>query len=243
MPTTNERFAAFLRIRDWDRCFETHESRKVKRLGWVSLPNDLIDINYRTLVDHPEGCSHFAAWVALVEIGSTCKVRGTLIESGVMLTPRHFALKSGIPESVFEAAIPRLVSIGWLEELSAPEVSAVIPGDSPGTAGGCGRKSVLHNRDITLQNNTQTHGGISESEKQRLLQAYADDTLTQEEERTLYATFTNEELADSLGGVDFDASERIEGLGERLASEIIRRRALGENIDAEAAIRNLGITV
>src|SRR5215472_10957945 len=77
-----------LRIRDWERNFETHESRKLKRLGWVGISNDLLDIRYRTL------------WIAIVEVASVCKVRGTLCDSGVMLTARHMAMKSGIPEAV-----------------------------------------------------------------------------------------------------------------------------------------------
>jgi hypothetical protein len=83
----------------------------------------------------------------------------------------------------------------------------------------------------------------SENEKQRLLQAYADDILTDEEEQILYANFTDEELADSLGGVDFTDRVLVCGrpIGEVLESEILRRRALGENIDAETAMRDLGI--
>lgn len=122
-----------LRIRNWCANFETHESRKLKRLDWVSVPNDLLDLQYRLLVDHPDGAAHFAAWIVIVEIASTCKVRGTLQEGGVSLSTRHLSLKSGLPLTLFEAAIPRLMDTGWLEEIpDAGELSAVMSGENPG---------------------------------------------------------------------------------------------------------------
>ncbi|MGB7762857.1 MAG: hypothetical protein WBL61_23690 [Bryobacteraceae bacterium] len=123
-----------LRIRNWAANFETHESRKLKRLDWVSVPNYLIDLRYRILIDHPDGAAHFGAWIAVVEIGSTCKVRGTLAEGGASLTPRHLALKSGLPCALFESVIPRLLEIEWLEEIPDGTVgSTVTPGNSSGS--------------------------------------------------------------------------------------------------------------
>jgi hypothetical protein len=130
-----------LRIRNWAANFETHESRKLKRLDWVSVPNDLQDLGYRMLIDHSDGATHFAAWIIMVEIGSTCKTRGTLMENGVSLTPRHLSLKSGLSAALFAAAIPRLLEIGWLEDIpesgrsaDAPEESPAIPADHAGGA-------------------------------------------------------------------------------------------------------------
>jgi len=121
-----------LRIRNWNANFETHESRKLKRLEWVSVPNDLLDIGYRTLIDHPNGAAHFGAWMVMIEVGSTCKIRGTLSETGVPLTERHLAMKSGLPAELFEGAIPRLLDIGRLEEIpDTPVFSPVMPGESP----------------------------------------------------------------------------------------------------------------
>ncbi|MGD0775785.1 MAG: hypothetical protein ABSC05_23465 [Candidatus Solibacter sp.] len=122
-----------LRIRNWCANFETHESRKLKRLDWVSVPKDILDLQYRLLVDHPDGAAHFAAWIVIVEIASTCKVRGTLQEGGVSLSTRHLALKSGLPLALFESAIPRLMDTGWLEEISdTGEFSTTMPGENPG---------------------------------------------------------------------------------------------------------------
>ncbi len=123
-----------LRVRDWSSNFETGESRKLVHLAWVKIPNDLTDIHYRLLIDHPEGSSHFGAWIAIVEIASRCKPRGTLCESGLALSAKHLAMKSGLPADIFVGAIPRLLSIGWLEETSSGE-SMEVPAESPDVPG------------------------------------------------------------------------------------------------------------
>src|SRR5581483_3043113 len=105
----------FLRVRNWEDNFETGESKKVGRLSWVALPNDLQDIHYRMLVNHPEGAAHFGAWVAIVEVASAARRprSGLLVDGGVALTAKHLEMKTGIPEAVFAAAIPRLLEFRW----------------------------------------------------------------------------------------------------------------------------------
>jgi hypothetical protein len=142
-----------LRVRNWCANFETHESRKLKRLDWVSVPNDLLDLQYRILVDHPDGAAHFGAWIAIVEVASTCKIRGTLLEGGVSLSKRHLSLKSGLPVSLFDSVIPRLLDTGWLEEIpDSEETPPAIPGEIPGGPEDfrqeAGKSSAYSNRDI-----------------------------------------------------------------------------------------------
>jgi hypothetical protein len=144
-----------LRIAEWDKHFETHDSRKLKRLTWVSIPNDVGDVRYRILVDHQDGAAHFGAWVTIVEIASICKERGVLIDGGVSLTARHLSLKSGIPEQVFAAAIPRLVELGWLEE--SPDVPAESP-DVPGKTSAYRDRDRDRDIDITETKNTCASG-------------------------------------------------------------------------------------
>jgi hypothetical protein len=141
-----------LRVKDWSRNFETHESRKCKRLEWIAVPNDLSDIRYRMLLDHPNGTAHFGAWIAIVEVASTCKPRGVLADGGVALSAKHLSFKTGIPEGVLAEAIPRLLELGWLDESSdLPGDSPEVPGDSPEVPG---KSSTYTNRDTNRNKNT-----------------------------------------------------------------------------------------
>jgi hypothetical protein len=107
------------RIRDWDRLFENAASRKLKRLDWVAVPNKTDGEGYMELVDHPAGAAHLGAWYAIVECASKQKVRGHLpsgISQDVGGICRAIGKISQLPPEVFEAVIPRLLKIGWLEQ-------------------------------------------------------------------------------------------------------------------------------
>jgi hypothetical protein len=150
-----------LQIRNWETKYETHESRKYKRLDWVCVRTDLADLGYRMLIDHPEGAAHLGAWLAIIEIASRCKPRGTLIENGIPLTAKHLAMKSGLPEALLGAAIPRLLDIGWLENTAPSGDSPVVPGDCREVPG--------ENRVyITEHNNNSTEQHICASADARL---------------------------------------------------------------------------
>ena len=138
-----------LRIRNWDAKYETHESRKVHRLEWVKIPNDLIDLGYRQLIDHPDGAAHLGAWLGIVEVASICKPRGTLAENSTCLSSKHLFLKTGLPEVLFQAAIPRLIAIGWLEDV------ADLPANSPGIASGSPEDPAENRSHITRQERTK----------------------------------------------------------------------------------------
>lgn len=107
-----------LRIRDWHIHFENNRTRELKKLEWVPIPNDLDGDGYTELVDHPNGAAHFGAWMAIVEIASKCDMRGTLSRRGARPHDAHsLARISRIPVEIFEEAIPRLIEIGWLEQV------------------------------------------------------------------------------------------------------------------------------
>ena len=55
-------------IRDWDEHFETSESKKVKVLGWVPIPNRTGE-GYYELVD-AHGAAGLGVWVAIVQAAS-----------------------------------------------------------------------------------------------------------------------------------------------------------------------------
>lgn len=125
------------RIRDWDKYFETHETRKLKRLAWVPVPNKHDGLGYRLLMAEPNGYQHYAAWLLLVQVASKCPRRGTLADdSGNGLNAEQLAAKTGAPSRAFAAAFEALVKVGWLEVLpeNLPE-RREITGDSPDVPG------------------------------------------------------------------------------------------------------------
>ncbi len=133
-----------LRIRNWDTNFENASSRKLKRLDWVAIPNRMDGAGYTALVDHPNGAAHLGAWLAIVEIasrqGSKAAERGIIPEGagGICQTLGRI---SRLPGRIFEEVIPRLIEIGWVEQLAdnkqSPNASAGSPtssADSPNTS-------------------------------------------------------------------------------------------------------------
>lgn len=106
-------------IRNWEKHFENNRTRELKRLDWVPIPNSMDGDGYTELVDHANGAAHFGVWIALVEVASRCDPRGTLSRDGATgVKPHDFGSLSRItrlPEDILRQAIPRLLSIGWLE--------------------------------------------------------------------------------------------------------------------------------
>lgn len=110
------------RVRNWDDHFENNRTRELKRMDWVPMPNRMDGDGYTELLDHENGASHFAAWVAIVEIASRCDIRGTLMRKAG--TPHDFASLSRLsrmPDQIFREALPRLIKIGWVEEITVSE--------------------------------------------------------------------------------------------------------------------------
>lgn len=104
------------RIRDWDKHFENNRSREVKRLSYVILPNSLDGAGYTELIEHKNGAAHYACWVGCVIVASRCDPRGTLLRGSAR--PHNsdsLSRITRIPEHFWKEALPRLVSLGWLE--------------------------------------------------------------------------------------------------------------------------------
>jgi len=115
-----------LRIVDWDRNFETYESRKRYKGGmrWVAMPNKMTGSGFRTLTSGPSGMADFGGWCMIVEIASAQAVRG-MLPKGSGRNPHDI---DGICESLswithqevgaFKPLVHRLLhEIGWLEEV------------------------------------------------------------------------------------------------------------------------------
>ena len=119
-----------LRIRDWDKHFENAASRKLHRLDWVAVPNKMDGSGYTALVDHPNGAAHLGAWYAIVEIASRQKPRGNLPDpiGGIC---QCLGRISRLPADVFAEVLPRLLEIGWIEEVSLNQYSPNASAESP----------------------------------------------------------------------------------------------------------------
>src|SRR5688572_3102239 len=131
------------RIKDWDKHFENHESRKVKRSYWVPIPNRHDGKSYRRIADHPENVAVFAGWILILEAASKMPVRGVLADEDGPLDAEDLSSMTGFPASIFEAAFRVLPQdrIGWLEAVEAkprrrksPATSRNLP-ESPGVPG------------------------------------------------------------------------------------------------------------
>ncbi len=119
------------RIKNWKQYFESYELKKLKRMTWVAIPNKTDGEGYTTLVDHPNGAAHFGAWIAIVEIASKQDPRGNLPPGINGDISRSLARMSRLPARVFEEVLPRLVEIGWVEEIPATSAeSAASPARS-----------------------------------------------------------------------------------------------------------------
>jgi hypothetical protein len=119
-----------LQVRDWDQHYENNRTRGMKHTAWVPVPNKQDNEGYVQLVSHEHGAAHLGAWLAILQIASRCEVRGTLLrKDGRPHTAASLALISRLQVAVFDAVIPRLIDIGWIEILDAPQEGAEIPHD------------------------------------------------------------------------------------------------------------------
>ena len=145
----------FYRVRDWGKHFENNRTRELKKMDWVPVPNKHDGDGFTELLDHENGVAHYGAWHLILQVASKCDPRGTLLRDGagggkIPHTPQSLARITHGNARVFEEAIERLVSIGWLEVCENPAPSCGNP------APGCGR--VPMERKGTEGNGTEGEG-------------------------------------------------------------------------------------
>ena len=114
-----------LRIRDWNDNFETNDTRKLKHLFWVKLPNQHDSLPFKSIANHKRGTDIFAAWILMVQVASKNGNRGNL-----PFSPDELGLITGFPAEIFKVAIDFLKTpkINWIEQY--PEAS----GENPDTS-------------------------------------------------------------------------------------------------------------
>lgn len=150
------------KIRDWDRLFETAETKKLKSLRWVPTPNKHDGKSYRRISMMKCSCEIFTAWMLILQIASKCHPRGTLIDGEKPITTEDMAIMTGFSESIFQKALPILSNghIDWIECISFGSniESAGTPAESAGIAGSSpaeGREGMEGKEEIAVSASPQ----------------------------------------------------------------------------------------
>lgn len=107
-----------IEITDWDKNYETRDSRRRPgyRFTWLAIPVKLSGSSYGKLISHADGAAHFGVWNSLLQLAATCKKRGILArDSGEPYTPESISFAVRIPEAMVNDAIIRLIGLGWLK--------------------------------------------------------------------------------------------------------------------------------
>jgi len=126
--------SSFYRIKDWSNRYETNETRKLKSLLWVKMPNQQDGLAYRLISKEKNGPAIFAAWCLMLQMASKASPRGELKNNNLPLSPGDMGDVTGFPAEIFAQAIKFLSSpkIGWIEEISP---SPDVPGENPDAPG------------------------------------------------------------------------------------------------------------
>lgn len=113
-----------IKIVGWNTIYETHETRKLKRLSWVPIQNKHDGSGYRRIAAHERNCEIFTAWILMLELASKNKERGILPQSA-----EDMAFKTGYPKDIFELAISVLSQpdINWIENGEIKAESTNLP--------------------------------------------------------------------------------------------------------------------
>jgi len=129
-------------IRKWEELFETCETKKIKKLSWVPIPNKHDGKGYRRILKFQDGPLVYAGWLLLVQVASKCPKRGILADDDGPLDADDLADKTGFPKEYFELAFKFLVrpEIGWLVVSNLTTKSPDVSGDTPEISGLKGRE-------------------------------------------------------------------------------------------------------
>lgn len=147
---TKDREEAWV-IRDWDRHFETSESRKYKQLKWVATPNKQ-GRGYKRIIHEADGAAIFGAWNAIIQLASRMPDRGILAQLDGPLTAADIAIETLLPEELIERCLELFSSerIAWIGKVSW---------DS-------GRSSRFSGTHIQKQKQRQESGGVRKVQEQ-----------------------------------------------------------------------------
>ena len=135
----------YYHVVDWNVHFENNRSRELKNLRWIPMPNKQDGEGYGMVVycqpesaGYPqEGAANFGLWCALVEVASKCSPRGSLLRSdGTPMTPQSLALKTRLPQVLWEQVHPFFVDdVKWLERVPMSQEGAGFATEGNGIEG------------------------------------------------------------------------------------------------------------
>jgi len=133
------------RIRDWSEHFENHDSRKLRNLRFVCVPNRQDGKGYRRVAAHPRAPELFAAWVLILQVGSKMRERGFLVDEDGAIDAIDLAAMTGFPAAIFELAFEVLTDtkIGWLEAVFPPENTVESPDITPNSPGNASNNGAI----------------------------------------------------------------------------------------------------
>lgn len=125
------------RITNWDSLYETAETRKLKRLAWVPLPNkhDGVGYNRFLLAAGARIAEAYAGWCAIIALASRLPDRGVLADETGPLSIEDISISTRLPEACIKAALEIAVKVGWIstKQENLLELPGT-PGESPGVS-------------------------------------------------------------------------------------------------------------
>ena len=118
-----------LRIKDWDKHFETAYSRKiVGPLMRFPCPTKHDGMGYRKLMRKENGPAHYGIWILLVAVAAKSPKRGYLIDDQGPLGDADLSIKTDAPTGLITETIALLVDeIGWLEWVEIESIHSILP--------------------------------------------------------------------------------------------------------------------
>lgn len=113
-------------IRDWTKHYETAETRKLKHLTWIKVPNKHDGRGLTRLLRLPDGLAIFGTWILILQVASKMPSRGLLEDQDGPLEPQDIADKTGADPELIKRAFSVLSSkeIGWISQClpESPEI-------------------------------------------------------------------------------------------------------------------------
>ncbi|MBL8810026.1 MAG: hypothetical protein JNM43_07620, partial [Planctomycetaceae bacterium] len=139
----------------WGEVFETAESRKFKRLPWISERTDFNSTGWQQGLDHfgpVKWLQVYGAWMVIVRVAAAAKVRGRLSgDKGEPYSAARIARPAGVDPEIVSECMAWAVSVGWL----VPAEDSP-PGDSPGNLPAVSVDHMTTERNGTERNGTTT---------------------------------------------------------------------------------------
>jgi hypothetical protein len=187
------------KVKNWEDVFETAESRRLKGLSWVAMPNKWDGLGFCRLRKHKNFVSVFSGWSLIVQIASKMPQRGLLVNADGPLSAQDMADLTGCPVDIFEKALDVLCDpnqkICWIETadvggntpaaVELPELdgfvparaseSAGTPADDAGKASDAAKNLSIHNKtghDKTEQHMPEPEKELDESKAEQVYKAY-----------------------------------------------------------------------